>query len=264
MRMERRGELCPLIRGTTTATRVVSVARTAEIDGAEADVTTRRRVLELVAADGPVSATQLASHLGLTPTAVRRHIAHLEAIGQVRVHDGSAPHAGRGRPSRFYVTTTAGNDALNQRYAEIAIDALRFLGDAGSDAVRQFAGHRVQGLEARMTPVVDAAGAAPPDRARALAAALDGEGYAASARPVPGSDAVQVCQGHCPVRDVAAVFPELCEAETAAFSRLLGVHVQRLATQAQGAHVCTLHVPAAPAASPGQPTRSTITSAEGR
>ena len=38
-------------------------------------------------------------------------------------------------------------------------------------------------------------------------------------------------------------FPELCEAETEAFSRLLGVHVQRLATLAQGDHVCTTFVP---------------------
>ena len=43
---------------------------------------------------------------------------------------------------------------------------------------------------------------------------------------------------------VAAEFPELCEAETAAFARLLGVHVQRLATISGGEHVCTTFVPA--------------------
>jgi hypothetical protein len=44
---------------------------------------------------------------------------------------------------------------------------------------------------------------------------------------------------------VAEGFPQLCEAETQAFSRLLGVHVQRLATLAAGGHVCTTHVPLA-------------------
>ena len=34
-----------------------------------------------------------------------------------------------------------------------------------------------------------------------------------------------------------------CEAERESFSRLLGVHVQRLATLAQGDHVCTTFVP---------------------
>lgn len=57
---------------------------------------------------------------------------------------------------------------------------------------------------------------------------------------------MQLCQGHCPVGQVAGRFPELCEAETDAFSRLLGIHVQRLATLAHGDHVCTTYVPTTP------------------
>jgi predicted ArsR family transcriptional regulator len=52
----------------------------------------------------------------------------------------------------------------------------------------------------------------------------------------------QVCQHHCPVAHVAAEFPQLCEAETEAFGRLLGTPVQRLATIAHGDGVCTTHV----------------------
>jgi hypothetical protein len=86
-------------------------------------------------------------------------------------------------------------------------------------------------------------------RAEALAAALTVDGYAATVRPAAGSGSglqhlgAQLCQGHCPVQHVAREFPELCEAETDAFSRLLGVHVQRLATLAHGEHVCTTHIP---------------------
>lgn len=58
-----------------------------------------------------------------------------------------------------------------------------------------------------------------------------------------GGFAVQLCQGNCPVQEVAGEFPQLCEAETQAFSRLLDVHVQRLATLADGEHVCTTSVP---------------------
>jgi predicted ArsR family transcriptional regulator len=43
---------------------------------------------------------------------------------------------------------------------------------------------------------------------------------------------------------VAAEFPQLCEAETEAFSRLLGTPVQRLATIAHGDGICTTHVTA--------------------
>ena len=56
----------------------------------------------------------------------------------------------------------------------------------------------------------------------------------------------QLCQHHCPVAHVAAEFPQLCEAETRAFERLLGTHVQRLATIARGDAVCTTYIPGAP------------------
>ena len=84
--------------------------------------------------------------------------------------------------------------------------------------------------------------AAPPDqRVQALAEALSADGYAASLAPSPSGD--QLCQHHCPVAHVAAEFPQLCEAETEAFSRLLGTHVQRLATIAHGATCAPPHVP---------------------
>ena len=43
---------------------------------------------------------------------------------------------------------------------------------------------------------------------------------------------------------MAAEFPQLCEAETAVIARLVGTHVQRLATIAHGDGICTTHIPA--------------------
>jgi hypothetical protein len=50
---------------------------------------------------------------------------------------------------------------------------------------------------------------------------------------------------------VAAEFPQLCEAETEAFGRLLGTPVQRLATIAHGDGICTTHVTGKPVKQPG-------------
>jgi predicted ArsR family transcriptional regulator len=74
-----------------------------------------------------------------------------------------------------------------------------------------------------------------------LATALSADGYAASV--TDQGLGVQLCQHHCPVQHVAAEFPQLCDAETAALGRLLDVHVQRLATIAHGDGVCTTFVP---------------------
>lgn len=215
------------------------------------DASTRRRILQLVAADGPVSAADLAGVLDLAAAGVRRHLQALEQAAHVTVHVGPAGTRGRGRPARRYVVTGQGQAVLSQRYAEIAADALHFLADAaGPHAVEQFAEHRVRELEERHAAVVDAAGQDVGARAQALAQALAGDGYAASARPVPGTTVVQLCQGHCPVQEVAAQFPQLCEAETRAFGRLLGVHVQRLSTLTSGGHVCTTSIPTIPTRSP--------------
>ncbi|MGZ4553746.1 MAG: helix-turn-helix transcriptional regulator, partial [Mycobacteriaceae bacterium] len=74
-----------------------------------------------------------------------------------------------------------------------------------------------------------------------VAEALSSAGYAATVSTLPSG--TQLCQHHCPVHSVAAEFPQMCEAETEALSRLLGTHVQRLATIAHGDGVCTTHIP---------------------
>jgi len=231
-------------------------------DAPDPDAGTRQRVLQLVAAEGPIAAPELAARLDLTAAGIRRHLGMLIASDQIAVHDapGGTP-ARRGRPARRYVVTSTGQATLSHRYSELATQALRFLAEkAGPDAVEGFAELRVRALEDHLEAALAQAEGGVAERATALADALSTEGYAASARPVPGTPAVQLCQGHCPVQDVAHEFPQLCEAETRAFSRLLGVHVQRLSTLAAGGHVCTTSIPTitrstAPTSSPEGPTR---------
>lgn len=216
------------------------------------DSRTRDRVMRVILTRGPVTAADVAAELGLTPAGVRRHLDVMTATGLVteRETTGTRPR-GPGRPARAYVLTTEGHSALDGGYDELAVSAIDFLARTqGREAVEAFAAHRSAELERRYAPDVAAAGTDPGARATALAAALSGDGYAASTRAVDGGTgvrAVQLCQGHCPVQHAAAEFPELCEAETRAFSRLLGTHVRRLATLASGAHVCTTHVPVAAA-----------------
>lgn len=209
---------------------------------------TRERVLRLVVEDGPVSVVELAADLGLTAAGVRRHVAALEEDGRIAVHRSVLPTAGRGRPARRYVVTERGQASLSSAYSDLAAQALEYLAATlGPEAVTAFAARRAAELGERHAAAVASAGPDVADRAGALAGGLSQDGYAASARPVLRGAAVQLCQGHCPVQDVASRFPQLCEAETRAISELLGVHVQRLSTLAGGGHVCTTHIPTAPA-----------------
>lgn len=193
--------------------------------------------------NGPVTAAGLSTRLGLTPAAVRRHLDNLLADGMIETRTARTYGSrGRGRPARLFAITDAGRSAFVHAYDDLASSALRFLAEtAGPEAVGAFARQQIAELERRYRPVVDAA--PPQERVKALAAALSADGYAASASGRGGAGGGdQLCQHHCPVAHVAAQYPQLCEAETEAFARLLGTAVQRLATIAHGDGICTTHV----------------------
>ena len=212
---------------------------------AEGDARTRDLVLRRVSELGPVTAARLAEQFAMTPAGVRRHLEALVEDGLIAPSDRTPLKRGRGRPAKAYVLTPEGHRHLSTGYGDVATQALEFLADRlGEEAVADFARDRLAVLEARYAPVVEAAGEDLGARAEALAAALAADGYAASARPVgPSGLGLQLCQGHCPMHEVAVRFPQFCEEETEVFARLLGVHVQRLATLAGGEHVCTTFVP---------------------
>jgi predicted ArsR family transcriptional regulator len=214
------------------------------------DRRTRDRVTTLLLEEGPQTASELAARLGVSPAAVRRHLDALSAQGRIEERPsapgGAAGQRGRGRPARRFHLTDAGRSTFPHAYDDLALTALRYVADVGGpEAVREVAERQLSGLEQRCSAAVEEAtsgsAGAPVDRAQVLAAALTAEGYAASASAI--SSGGQLCQHHCPVAHVAAEFPQLCEAETAVIGRLVGTHVQRLATIAHGDGICTTHIP---------------------
>jgi predicted ArsR family transcriptional regulator len=210
-----------------------------------AERSTRGRIARLILENGPVTAAGLSARLGLTPAAVRRHLDNLLADGMIETRMARTyAHRGRGRPARLFAITDAGRSAFVHAYDDLASSALRFIAEtAGPAAVAQFARRQISELERRYRPVV--AAAKPEEQVQALAEALSADGYAASASGAPAvGGGEQLCQHHCPVAHVAEQYPELCEAETEAFGRLLGTPVQRLATIAHGDGICTTHVTA--------------------
>ncbi|HEV2374196.1 MAG TPA: metalloregulator ArsR/SmtB family transcription factor [Streptosporangiaceae bacterium] len=245
---------------------------------------TRGRIARLILEHGPITTVSLSARTGLTPAAVRRHLDNLLADHMIEARNARRPASrGRGRPAKVFAITDTGRNAFGHAYDDLATSALRFLAEvAGPDAVAEFARRQVAELERKYRPVM--AAAAPGDEVKVLAQALSEDGYAATAGSAPGVartvrttdpgstgtsaragaparaagpslNGEQLCQHHCPVSHVAAVFPQLCEAETEAFARLLGTPVQRLATIAHGDGICTTHV-TAPSLVHGAPSAS--------
>ncbi|MDY5584665.1 MAG: winged helix-turn-helix transcriptional regulator [Arcanobacterium sp.] len=210
------------------------------------DLGTCDQILRLIIERGPITPGELAKIMVLTPAAVRRHITTLTEDGYIQVYELNAnSRMMRGRPSRKYVATPQGQAQLSEAYSDLATQAMTFMREEmGESGLEEFVSRRTKMLEQRYGPILEAAGPNVTDKIKALAQALDRDGFMTTLRRGgPQGLALQLCQGHCPVQLVAQHFPGLCEAETLAFSNLLGVPIQRLATQANGGHVCTTSIP---------------------
>ena len=203
------------------------------------DIRTRDAIARSILENGPSTASTLSKRLALTPAGIRRHLDLLVADGVLEARDPRVGSTrGRGRPSKVFLMTDEGRSQFEHSYDDLAVAALKFIAaHSGDHLVTAFAESRAEDIERKATPYL----AKRAKKIDALATFLTEQGYAASVEKRGTGE--EICQHHCPIAHVAAQYPQLCEAETQAFSRLLGTHVQRLATIAHGDGVCTTYIP---------------------
>ena len=203
------------------------------------DPRTRDAVARSILENGPSTAAALSERLGLTSAGIRRHLDILVADSILEAREPRISSTrGRGRPSKVFVMTDSGREKFEHSYDDLAVAALKFMSaQSGEHLVTAFAQSRADDIERKAASVL----AKNSNKLESLASFLSEQGYAASVGPRGNGE--ELCQHHCPIAHVAAEFPQLCETETEAFSKLLGTHVQRLATIAHGDGVCTTYIP---------------------
>jgi predicted ArsR family transcriptional regulator len=203
------------------------------------DPRTRDAIARSILENGPSTAAALSQRLGLTPAGIRRHLDLLTGEGVLEARDPRISSTrGRGRPSKVFVMSDAGREKFEHSYDDLAVAALKFMSaQSGEHLVTAFAKSRADEIERKGATAI----AKSSNKLNGLADFLTEQGYAASVDSRAGGE--ELCQHHCPIAHVASEFPQLCEAETEAFSKLLGTHVQRLATIAHGDGVCTTYIP---------------------
>jgi predicted ArsR family transcriptional regulator len=203
---------------------------------------TRDQIARTILENGPATAVVLAKKLAITPAGIRRHLDSLISEGVLTARDPyQANERGRGRPSKVFVMTDAGREKFEHSYDDLAVAALKFMSSKnGEHLVNEFAMSRAEELT-RKGASIKSSNKSTLEKTKLLAKLLTKEGYSATTDKLGNGD--EICQHHCPIAHVASEFPQLCEAETKAFSEILGTHVQRLATIAHGDGVCTTFIP---------------------
>jgi predicted ArsR family transcriptional regulator len=203
---------------------------------------TRNQVARAILESGPATAAALAKKLDITPAGIRRHLDSLVTEGVLSARDPyQSLERGRGRPSKVFVMTDSGREKFEHSYDDLAVAALKFMASKnGEHLVNEFATTRADEL-IRKGQAIKSSNKSIFEKTKSLAKLLTKEGYSATTDKMGNGE--EICQHHCPIAHVASEFPQLCEAETKAFSEILGTHVQRLATIAHGDGVCTTFIP---------------------
>ena len=203
---------------------------------------TRDQVARTILEGGPATAAALSEKLKITAAGIRRHLDSLVNAGVLEARDPyQSFERGRGRPSKVFVMTDMGREKFEHSYDDLAVSALKFMASKnGEHLVNEFATSRADDL-VRKGDAIKKSNKSLIEKSRSLAKLLTKEGYSATSDKLGNGE--EICQHHCPIAHVASEFPQLCEAETRAFSEILGTHVQRLATIAHGDGVCTTFIP---------------------
>jgi predicted ArsR family transcriptional regulator len=198
------------------------------------------RLLHLLKAAGPQTAAVLGRRLGVTPVAVRQHLARLQAAGLVEFSDR---RRGVGRPERIWSLAAAGHSRFPDSHATLTLELIqavgKVFGPAGLDALiaeRERAAIRL--YRRRLGRTADL-----PQRLAALAALRSEEGYMAEVAPAPGGGWL-LSENHCPICVAATACQGLCRSELAVFRAVLGagLEVERVEHITAGARRCAYRI----------------------
>ena len=195
-------------------------------------------VLLAVTRSGEASADAVAESLGITPSAVRQHLAALRSGGLV----ASRQERGRpGRPADLYHSTELGESLLAGPSAiDLTVELLGHLEDEDPELIsRVFGRRRRRRVEQCRDQLV---GKSLGDTVAGLAAILDAEGYMADVDKLPG-DSYRLTLHSCAIWAVASHYGLACTTELEFVQEVVPeAEVTRIVHKVAGAYVCAYEI----------------------
>jgi predicted ArsR family transcriptional regulator len=197
---------------------------------------TKRKIVELLKRQSEATAEELAGQLGVSATAVRQHLAVLEAEGFV-VRESRA--RGPGRPAHVWRLTEKAETAFPKQCGLLGNLLLgQLLAREGETKVLEL-------LEAIAGDFAQELGEGPEledrplrERIERLVERLNELGAYAQAE-VACAKKPLIRWRNCPFYEIAKEYPIVCEMDRMLLSKMLGVPVRIEGTIARGAPCCT-------------------------
>jgi predicted ArsR family transcriptional regulator len=200
------------------------------------------RILSALKRKGTVSVNLLTRELGLTKTAVRRHLLTMEKRGLIerRLLPGR-----RGRPSLAFHLTTAAHRLFPSKEAELLDRLLRSLMDSGhEDWVNRFFEdywhERYEKIRRRLLHI------GKDDlktRMKVLTEELENEGFMPRASFAKRGSQMTLRECHCPIEAASRMTKFPCRLEQRLISRVLNAPIQNAAIKTDSGDACEFTLP---------------------
>jgi predicted ArsR family transcriptional regulator len=204
------------------------------------DRKTRRAIVQLLKTEGPLTSSQLAERLGVTPMAVRQHLYALESEKFVTMEERPVPI---GRPAKHWQLTAEADRLFPDAYAELSVSLIAALGDTfGSEGLKRVIESRTARQEQEYAERIKPSGSLR-QKLQQLARVRTDEGYMAEVLPGEQGSYLLV-EHHCPICVAATQCQGFCSSELDLFRKILGpdVEIQREEHIVSGARKCTYRV----------------------
>lgn len=197
------------------------------------DLSTRETILHMLKTEGPLSTKSIASSLGVTEMAVRRHLGSLEKDGMIQAE---LVRQAMGRPMAMYRLSPRAEAFFPNKYSTLTLDLLDELAEeAGEEMVTRLFERRRDKLRQRYEPGLGAGSLG--ERVRALTSIQNDNGYMAECGQ--NEDGSYVIKEHnCPISRIADRYDQACSCELELFSTLLQAKVERTECLASGGCRC--------------------------
>jgi predicted ArsR family transcriptional regulator len=218
----------------------------------------QRHVFVALKRRGEASADDLAEVLGITPSAVRQHLAALKSAGLV----ASLQARGRtGRPADLYHSTDLGEALFARSSRDLPLELLGHIEEEDPELIpRIFERRRRRRVEQARDQLV---GKSLDEQVTVLAKILDDEGYLADFKKLAGNT-YRMSLHNCAIWGVASRYGQACTTELEFLREVLPeTEIERIAHKMAGAYVCGYEIRprAAKPRVPGNRARRARTSA---
>lgn len=207
--------------------------------GAPSQAPTREATLTLLLRQGEIDAAGLASQLGISVQAMRRHLRTLEDEGLV---ESTAVTAGPGRPSNLWRLTSRGHQHFPDGSETFAIGLLDSL--AQSLPPEMLSALLQQQAQDKADQYRRHLGEAPlEERVRALVDLRSREGYVSDLAPAQDGRGWCISEFHCSVQRIAEEFPAICDQELQLIRMTFpDCQVERVHWRLESGHSCGFQI----------------------